>query len=54
MYNIVVKGHQCSHDCGAGDLALFVSAFFSFWPPEAAADCQMPSFSARFYENHFS
>lgn len=33
---------------------LFVSAFFSFCPPEAVVDCQTPNFLARFYENHFS
>jgi hypothetical protein len=29
---------------------LFVSAFYSFWPPKAAADCQTLSFSASFYK----
>jgi hypothetical protein len=29
---------------------LFVSAFFSFWPPKAAADCQTLSFSVSFYK----
>jgi hypothetical protein len=28
----------------------FVSAFWSFWPPKAAADCQTPSFSVSFYK----
>jgi hypothetical protein len=31
-------------------LPLFVSAFRSFWPPKAAADCQTLSFSASFYK----
>jgi hypothetical protein len=31
-------------------LPLFVSAFRSFWPPKAAADCQTLSFSANFYK----
>jgi hypothetical protein len=30
--------------------SLFVSAFYSFWPPKAAADCQTLSFSASFYK----
>jgi hypothetical protein len=34
--------------------ALFVSGFFSFWPPKAVAAGQKSSFLARFYENHFS
>jgi hypothetical protein len=29
---------------------LFVSAFYSFWPPKAAADCKTLSFSASFYK----
>jgi hypothetical protein len=29
---------------------LFVSAFRSFWPPKAAANCQTLSFSASFYK----
>jgi hypothetical protein len=29
---------------------MFVSASDSFWPPKAAADCQMLSFSASFYK----
>jgi hypothetical protein len=29
---------------------LFVSAFRSFWPPKAAADCQTLSFSVSFYK----
>jgi hypothetical protein len=28
----------------------FVSAFWSFWPPKAAADCQTLSFSVSFYK----
>jgi hypothetical protein len=31
-------------------LPLFVSVFWSFWPPKAAADCQALSFSASFYK----
>jgi hypothetical protein len=31
-------------------LPLFVSAFCSFWPPKAAADCQTISFLASFYK----
>jgi hypothetical protein len=31
-------------------MCLFVSAFRSFWPPKAAADCQTLSFSASFYK----
>jgi hypothetical protein len=31
-------------------LPLFVSAFRSFWPLKAVADCQTLSFSASFYE----
>jgi hypothetical protein len=29
---------------------LFVLAFWSFWPPKAAADCQTLSFSVSFYK----
>jgi hypothetical protein len=29
---------------------LFISAFCSFWPPKAVADCQTLSFSASFYK----
>jgi hypothetical protein len=29
---------------------LFVSAFWSFWPPKAVADCQTLSFSVSFYK----
>jgi hypothetical protein len=29
---------------------LFISAFRSFWPPKAAADCQTLSFSVSFYK----
>jgi hypothetical protein len=35
---------------GALPMWLFVSAFRSFWPPKAAADCQTLSFSASFYK----
>jgi hypothetical protein len=31
-------------------MPLFVSAFRSFWPPKAAADCQTLSFSVSFYK----
>jgi hypothetical protein len=31
-------------------MPLFVSAFRSFWPPKADADCQTLSFSASFYK----
>jgi hypothetical protein len=31
-------------------MPLFVSAFRSFWPPKAAADCQTLSFLASFYK----
>jgi hypothetical protein len=31
-------------------MPLFVSAFWSFWPPKAAADCQTLSFSDSFYK----
>jgi hypothetical protein len=31
-------------------MAPFVSAFHSFWPLKAAADCQTLSFSASFYK----
>jgi hypothetical protein len=34
-------------------MPLFVSAFRSFWPPKAAADCQTLSFSASFYKIRF-
>jgi hypothetical protein len=34
-------------------MALFVSAFFSFWPSEAVVVCQTHSFSARFCKNRF-
>jgi hypothetical protein len=33
--------------------ALFVSAFYSFWPPKVIIDCQTLSFSANFYKNQF-
>jgi hypothetical protein len=29
---------------------LFVSDFWSFWPPKAVADCQTLSFSVSFYK----
>jgi hypothetical protein len=31
-------------------MGLFVSAFGSFWPPKAAADCQTLNFSTSFYK----
>jgi hypothetical protein len=31
-------------------MPLFVLAFWSFWPPKAAADCQTLSFSISFYK----
>jgi hypothetical protein len=31
-------------------IPLFVSAFRSFWPPKAVADCQTLSFSVSFYK----
>jgi hypothetical protein len=34
-------------------MALFVSAFSSFWPPKVVVDCQTLSFSANFYKNQF-
>jgi hypothetical protein len=34
----------------AQDKGLFVSAFRSFWPPKADADCQTLTFSASFYK----
>jgi hypothetical protein len=44
------------HSWGCFDeanLGLFVSAFFSFWPPKAGVDYQTLSFSACFYKNRF-
>jgi hypothetical protein len=34
-------------------MALFVSAFSSFWPPKVVVDYQTLSFSANFYKNQF-
>jgi hypothetical protein len=33
-----------------GSKPLFVSAFWNFWPPKAAADCQTLNFSVSFYK----
>jgi hypothetical protein len=32
-------------------MAMFVSAFYNFWPPKAAWDCQTLSFSGNLYKN---
>jgi hypothetical protein len=43
---------QCDRKSNVGEVIrpLFVSAFWSFWPPKAAADCQTLNFPASFYK----
>lgn len=36
---------------GVGLLLGVCFSFFSFWPPEADADCQMPNFLTHFHDN---
>jgi hypothetical protein len=40
--------------CQRSPMSLFVSAFRSFWPPKAAADCQTLSFLASLYKIRLS
>jgi hypothetical protein len=52
--NYISQSRKQPYSSGIQARALFVSAIFRFWSLEAAANCQTTSFSARFYENHFS
>jgi hypothetical protein len=45
LYRVQFFGYSTKHS-----LPLFVLAFWSFWPPKAAADCQTLSFSVSFYK----